>query len=105
MNSCSLVPSAGLGFNELPTVEYDFVTYPFVGFEADYKVTKVLNNEYKNTTWYICREDGAPMVGVAYTANLKHALYPQFGVIAWDWAKHFSRNQETGEIEYNPYVK
>ena len=49
--------------------------------------------------------DGAPMVGIAYTANLKHALYPEFGPLAWDWAKHFSRDQETGEIIYDPYVK
>ena len=94
-----------LGFNELPTVEYDFVTYPFVGFEADYKVTKVLNNEYKNTTWFICREDGAPMVGASFTEFLPHGLYPEYAGIFWDFVKHFSRNQETGEIEYNPYVK
>ena len=45
------------------------------------------------------------MVGVSYTQNLKHALYPEFGPLAWNWAKHFSRSLETGEIEYDPYVK
>ena len=86
-------------------MEYDFAAYPFVGFQADYKVTKVLNNEYKNTTWYITREDGAPMVGASFTEFLPHGLYPEYANIFWDFVKHFSRNQETGEIEYNPYVK
>ena len=94
-----------LGYNGISANEYDFEKYPLVGFEGDLYNDKTLNGEYKNMTWFRVREDGAPMVGVAYTANLKHALYPQFGVIAWDWAKHFSRNQETGEIEYDPYVK
>ena len=34
-----------------------------------------------------------------------HGLYPQFGPICWEYAKHFSRDQETGEIIYDPYVK
>ncbi len=94
-----------LGYNGMDTITFDFDAYPISGFRGDLFRKIVLNGEYDNYQWFMVREDGAPMVGVAYTANLKHALYPQFGVIAWDWAKHFSRNQETGEIEYNPYVK
>ena len=94
-----------LGFNEMQQVEYDFEKYPFVGFEADEKVTKTLNNEYRNTTWYLSREDGAPMVGVSFTEFLPHGLYPEYANLFWDYVKHFSRNQETGAIEYNPYVK
>ena len=94
-----------LGFNEMQQYEYDFVKFPFVGFEADRKITKTLNNEYQNTTWLLCREDGAPMVGVSFTEFLPHGLYPEYGNLFWDYVKHFSRNQETGEIEYNPYAK
>ena len=94
-----------LGYNGMDTITFDFDAYPISGFRGDLFRKITLNGEYDNYQWFMVREDGAPMVGVAYTANLKHALYPQFGVIAWDWAKHFSRDLETGEIIYNPYVK
>ena len=94
-----------LRYNGMETITFDFDKYPISGFHGDLFRKQVLNGEYDNYTWFQVREDGAPMVGVSYTANLKHALYPEFGPLAWDWAKHFSRNQETGEIEYNLYVK
>ena len=94
-----------LGFNEMPTVDYDFEVYPFVGFDADRIVTVTLNGEYENTTWYIENADGAPMVGVTFTEFLPHGLYPEYGNLFWNYVKHFSRNQETGEVVYNPYVK
>ena len=94
-----------LGYNGMDTITFDFDAYPISGFRGDLFRKITLNGEYDNYQWFMVREDGAPMVGVAYTANLKHALYPQFGVIAWDWAKHFSRDLETGEIIYDPYVK
>ena len=93
-------------YNEMDKqITFDFDTYPISGFRGDLFRKEVLNGEYDNYEWFMVREDGAPMVGIAYTQNLKHALYPEFAGLAWDWAKHFSRNQETGEIEYNPYVK
>ena len=94
-----------LGFNEMPQYEYDFEKYPFVGFEADQKIIKTLNNEYQNTTWFLKNDAGVPMVGVSFTEFLPHGLYPEYGYIFWDYVKHFSRNQETGAIEYNPFVK
>jgi hypothetical protein len=42
------------------------------------------------------------MVALNYTADLIHALYPQFARIAWDYLIQFSRDQKTGEIQYNP---
>ena len=94
-----------LRYNGMEPITFDFDTYELAGFKGDLFRKQILNDEYENYTWFQCREDGAPMVGVAYTANLKHALYPEFGPLAWNWAKHFSRNQETGEIVYNPLVK
>ena len=94
-----------LAYNGISANEYDFEKYPLVGFEGDLYNEQTLNGEYTNMTWFRVREDGAPMVGVSFTVNLKHALYPEFARLAWDWAKHFSRNQETGEIIYDPYVK
>ena len=44
------------------------------------------------------------MVGLNVTEFLPHGLYQEYANVAWDYLKHFSRNQETGEIEYNPYV-
>ncbi len=45
------------------------------------------------------------MVGVMYMEGMVHCLYPQYSEIIWDFCKHYSRNQETLEIEYNPYVR
>ena len=44
------------------------------------------------------------MVAVSYTMDLMHALYPEYGKIAWDFFKHYSRDPKTGEIKYNPYA-
>ena len=94
-----------LGYNGMDTITFDFDANPISGFRGDLFRKEVLNGEYDNYQWFMARDDGAPMVGVAYTANLKHALYPEFGPMAWNWAKHFSRDLETGEIIYNANVK
>ena len=93
-----------LGFNELDTVEYDFVTYPYAGFKADTERFITVNGEYGNYTYFMLK-DGVPMVGVTITEYLNHALYPEYGKLAWDFAKHYSRNTETYDVIYNPYVK
>ena len=93
-----------LGWNEMPQIEYDFDKYPLSGINADQYYEKVLNNEYKNYTWFLENDAGVPMVGLTYTECLIHALYPEYAKIAWNYMKHFSRNPETLEITYNPYV-
>jgi hypothetical protein len=40
------------------------------------------------------------MVAVSYTQSLMHALYPEYGKIAWEFFRHYSRDPRTGEIEY-----
>ncbi len=95
-----------LGYNGMKKIDaYDFKTYPIAGFKADRTERVTLNGEYENTRWYIDDADGVPMVALAYTANLIHALYPEYGRIGWDFAKRFSRDRKTGAIRYNPYVK
>lgn len=91
-----------LGYNGMDAIQYDFVKNPISGFMGDIYTEKTLNGEYQNYTWFQCNKDGMPMVGVSYTANLIHALYPEFAKLAWNWAKHFSRNQTTLAVEYNP---
>jgi poly(3-hydroxybutyrate) depolymerase len=95
-----------LGYNGMKKIDaYDFKTYPINGFKADRTERITLNGEYENTRWYIDDADGVPMVALAYTANLVHALYPEYGKIGWEFAKHYSRDQKTGAIKYNPNVK
>jgi hypothetical protein len=90
-----------LGYNGMKKIDaYDFKTYPVNGFKADRMERVTLNGEYDNTRWYINDADGVPMVALAYTANLVHALYPEYGKIAWEFAKHYSRDQKTGAIKY-----
>jgi len=95
-----------LGYNAMNKIDaFDFKTYPIAGFKAD-RIEKVkLNGEYGNTRWYIDNADGVPMVAISYTENLNHALYPEYAKIAWEFAKHYSRDQKTGAIQYKPYAR
>jgi len=81
----------------------DYDAYPIAGFPCDVLTTKTLNGEYENNTWMFLK-DGVPMVGITVTDGLVHALYPEYGKLMWDFAKHYSRDPETKEIIYNPYV-
>jgi len=95
-----------LGYNGIKTIDpFDFVTHPVNGFKSDRLEKIKLNNEYDNYCWYLNNGDGVPMVALNYTEHLIHALYPEYARIAWDFAKHYSRNQKTSAIQYNPYIK
>jgi hypothetical protein len=95
-----------LGYNGMKAIdEFDFATHPVNGFKADRLEKIKLNNEYDNYCWYLNNGDGVPMVALNYTEHLIHALYPEYARIAWDFAKHYSRDQKTGAIKYNPYIK
>jgi len=94
-----------LGYNGMNTVTYDFKDFPITGFKAD-RIEKIkLNGEYNNTRWYIDNADGVPMVAVSYTENLNHALYPEYAKIFWEFSKHYSRDQKSGRIKYDPYAR
>ena len=93
-----------LDLNGIEKRDYDFETYPISGFRGDEYWEKFLNNEYMNRSWFIYNEDGVPMVGLNVTDYMPHGLYQEFGPICWEYAKHFSRDQETFEVIFNPYV-
>ena len=78
------------------------IPIPFVGFDADKTVVKMLNDEYKNSTWYMNNDAGVPMLAVSLTKMLPHGLHPAYGTIAWDFMKHYSRDAETGKLVYTP---
>ncbi len=95
-----------LGYNGIPKISaFDFAAYPIAGFKADKVVNETLNGEHKNTRWFMNNSDDVPMVALSFTEDLVHALYPEYGRVLWDFAKHYSRNPETGAIRYNPYIK
>jgi pimeloyl-ACP methyl ester carboxylesterase len=95
-----------LGYNGMKKIgAFDFKTYPVNGFKADSVLRVKLNGEYHNYRWFLDDADGIPMVGLAYTTSLAHALYPEYGKIAWEFFKHYSRDQQTGAIRYNPYAR
>ena len=94
-----------LEFNEMPIIEkFDAENYPLSGFAGDLYVRKTLNGEFVNHTWYLNNEDGIPMVAMSCTEGLVHMLYPEYGKLGWEFLKHYSRDPETKEIIYNPYV-
>jgi len=95
-----------LGYNGMKQIEaYDFETYPVIGFKANRMIRIKSNGEYDTYRWYLNDDNGVPMVAVSYTMNLQHALYPEYGKIAWEFFKHYSRDQETDAIKYNPNVR
>ncbi|MBR0218618.1 MAG: prolyl oligopeptidase family serine peptidase [Clostridia bacterium] len=96
--------NAFLTLNGMQNIDYDFETYPISGFRGDAYWEKLLNNEYMNRTWLLNNDQGVPMVGLNVTDYMPHGLYQEFGPICWEYVKHFSRNLETGEVIYNPYV-
>jgi len=90
-----------LTFNEMKTITYDFDTYRYFGAKADLYQETTLNNEYTNRIWMMVNDAGVPMVGLSVTDFLPHGLYQEYGDIAWNFMKHYSRNQDTGAIVYN----
>ena len=93
-----------LGYNEMPTVEFDFEKYPYAGFKADTYRFTMLDKEYPCHEWLINNDQGVPMVGLSVFEGLPHGLYQEYARIAWDFMKHYSRNLETGEIVYTAIV-
>jgi pimeloyl-ACP methyl ester carboxylesterase len=94
-----------LGYNGMKRIDaYDFKNYPVIGLKADRMVRMRLNGEYDSYRWYLNNADGVPMVALSYTMNLQHALYPEYGKIAWEFFKHYSRDRKTGAIKYNPHT-
>jgi dienelactone hydrolase len=93
------------GFNGVPTISFDFDTYKLSGFKGDSWTVETLNNEHASYTWYLNNDKGVPMVALNYVKDLIHALYPEYANIAWEYMKHFSRDQKTGAVQYHPYVK
>ncbi len=91
-----------LGFNNMNLISYDFKAYPKCGFKADAWSETLLNDEQRNFIWYLNNNEGVPMVALNYTEDLIHALYPLYAKMAWDYLTHFSRDQKTGAIKYNP---
>ena len=93
-----------LGYNEMPTVEFDFEKYPYAGFKADTYRFTMLDKEYPCHEWFINNEDGVPMVGLSVFENLPHGLYQEYARVAWDFMKHYSRDVETGAVIYTEIV-
>lgn len=92
-----------LGYNEMPTVEYDFEKYPYAGFKADSYRNYVVNGEYGYHEWLL-KKDGVPMVGLSIIEDLPHGLYQVYAQVAWNFMKHYSRSVETGELIYTEIV-
>jgi poly(3-hydroxybutyrate) depolymerase len=91
-----------LGFNGMPQLAYDFARDPVNGFRASAMDRIRRNGEYDSYRWYINNAAGVPMVALSYTKGLMHALYPEYGKIAWEFFRHYSRDPGTAAIVYRP---
>ena len=88
--------------NNIDVPEFDFEKYPMIGLPSDEMDVFTIGGEWRSFLWSMENEAGVPMVNVSCTENLTHSLYPGYGELAWNYMKHFSRNQETGSVEYQP---
>jgi dienelactone hydrolase len=93
------------GWNGVAPVTFDFETYRLSGFKGDAWTVETLNGEYASYTWYLNNASGVPMVALNYVKDLIHALYPEYARTAYEYMRHFSRNQKTGAVEYHPLSK
>ncbi len=93
-----------LSYNEMPTVVYDFKTYPMSGFKGDTFKSIMLNDEYPNYTWLFLNKAGVPMVGLSVTEFLPHGLYQAYAGLAWDFLVHYSRDPNTKAIVYTAFA-
>lgn len=87
--------------NRMAALDFDFEAYPMSGFKADHFVRVLLNGEYYNNTWTLCNDAGIPMVSLSITEGLPHGLYQEYGVLAWNFMKHYARDPKTGALSYN----
>jgi len=94
-----------LTINGMKNITFDFDAYPYFGAKADSYVKTVLNNEYVNQVWTLNNDKGVPMFAYSVTDFLPHGLYPEYGKLAWNFLKHYSRDLTTGEIVYNAYAE
>jgi pimeloyl-ACP methyl ester carboxylesterase len=91
-----------LGFNGMPKISaFDFARFPVNGFRADAMDRILRNGEYESYRWYIDNAAGVPMVALSYTRSLMHALYPEYGKIAWEFFRQYSRDPKSGAIGFH----
>ncbi len=83
-----------------PVEEFDYVKYPVIGRPFDSLEITTVNGEWRNGEWLIKNDKGVPMIGMNVTEYLMHSLWPGYGDIAYNFFKHYRRDQKTSEIIY-----
>jgi predicted peptidase len=101
-NNVQTVLNKFLTYNKMNPVSFDFNSHPKNGFQADAWSEMTLNGECESYAWYLNNKQNVPMVALSYTADHIHALYPGYAKVAWEYMVHFSRDQKTGAVQYNP---
>jgi pimeloyl-ACP methyl ester carboxylesterase len=90
-----------LSHNHMDPITFDFAAYPMCGFKANSYTRTLLNGEYFANKW-VLNKGGIPMVSLNITEGLPHGLYQEYGVLGWNFMKHYARSPKTGELLYNP---
>ena len=49
-------------------------------------------------------KDGAPVMRYARAIGIPHVVWSSQANLAWDYLKHFRRDQDTGESIYDPVI-
>jgi hypothetical protein len=78
----------------------DFSANPIIGYSADRMDVTTLAGEWRSFLWFFKNDGGIPILSVSCTENLTHALYPNYGEIAWNFMRHFARESKTGKLLY-----
>ena len=83
-----------------PAEDFDYETWPVIGRSFDSFCLATVNGEWRNGEWLIKNKAGVPMLGLNVTEYLQHSLWPGYGDIAYNFFKHYRRDQESGKIIY-----
>ena len=74
-----------------------------IGYSADRMDVTTFGRRSRNFLSSSKNDKGIPILSMSCTENLTHALYPNYGEIAWNFMKHFARESKTGNLLYTPH--
>ena len=81
----------------------DFSANPMIGYPAARMDVTTLAGEWRNFLWSLKNDEGMPILSMSCTENVTHALFPNYGEIAWNFMRQFARESKTGKLLYTPH--
>ena len=85
------------GLREVDAADYDFIKYPFWGFETE-DIPAVQTKDILMRRSQITDENGKPVMRFVVPEGMDHSLYYAYADDVWDFFRHYKRDKETKDI-------